>query len=191
MAGVLPRSKTYALGLPASIGPGPFRSGESGDVLAPRRSVDLWAGGRGRAPRRRRRCRVSLRIHDRCRWRHTQHLLRSRRLRDRPGADERSLAAGMAGRQWKFRAAPASAGLMKALRWILQLAFGCRHRHLSRVFTIKHRTYQVYFDCAQQFDLPDAHGPARFNPLSGRPLGDEASPCTAMKNSLWSSITKN
>jgi hypothetical protein len=60
---------------------------------------------------------------------------------------------------------------MKPLRWILQLAFGCRHRHLSRVFTIKHRTYQVCFDCAQQFDLPDAHGPARFNHSPGARLG--------------------
>ena len=36
---------------------------------------------------------------------------------------------------------------MNALLWIFQFTFGCRHRHLSRVFTIKHRTYRVCFDC--------------------------------------------
>lgn len=30
--------------------------------------------------------------------------------------------------------------------------FGCHHRHLSRVFTIKPRTYRVCLDCAQRFD---------------------------------------
>jgi len=48
---------------------------------------------------------------------------------------------------------------MKPLLWIFQFAFGCRHRHLSRVFTIKNRTYRVCFDCGQEFDLPDAHLP--------------------------------
>jgi len=38
---------------------------------------------------------------------------------------------------------------------VFQFIFGCRHRHLSRVFTIKHRTYQVCFDCGREFDLPD------------------------------------
>jgi len=42
----------------------------------------------------------------------------------------------------------------------LQFIFGCRHRHMSRVFTIKHRTYKVCFDCGREFELPDAHGPA-------------------------------
>jgi hypothetical protein len=46
---------------------------------------------------------------------------------------------------------------MKPLGWIFQFAFGCRHRHLSRVFTIKHRTYRVCFDCGREFNLPDAH----------------------------------
>jgi hypothetical protein len=48
---------------------------------------------------------------------------------------------------------------MKPLLWIFQFAFGCRHRHLSRVFTIKRRTYRVCFDCGREFDLPDAHLP--------------------------------
>ena len=43
---------------------------------------------------------------------------------------------------------------------VIQFMFGCRHRHVSRVFTIKQRTYTVCFDCGQEFDLPDAHMPA-------------------------------
>lgn len=58
---------------------------------------------------------------------------------------------------------------MKSLLWILQFLFGCHHRHLSRVFTIKHRTYKVCFDCGREFDLPDAHAPVRFTTLFGRP----------------------
>jgi len=65
---------------------------------------------------------------------------------------------------------------MKSLRWILQFVFGCRHRHLSRVFTIKHRTYRVCFDCATEFELPDAHGPARSD--APRSAHEESSPCT-------------
>jgi hypothetical protein len=48
---------------------------------------------------------------------------------------------------------------MKSFLWILQFLFGCRHRHQSRVFTIKHRTYKVCFDCGREFDLPDARVP--------------------------------
>jgi hypothetical protein len=54
---------------------------------------------------------------------------------------------------------------MNPLRWILQFALGCRHRHLSRVFTIKHRTYKVCFDCGREFDLPNPQGPANTNSL--------------------------
>jgi len=43
---------------------------------------------------------------------------------------------------------------MNSLLWIFRFAFGCRHRHMSRVFTIKHRTYRVCFDCGGEFDLP-------------------------------------
>lgn len=35
---------------------------------------------------------------------------------------------------------------------IFQLIFGCHHRHLSRVFTIQKRTYQVCFDCGRQIE---------------------------------------
>jgi hypothetical protein len=50
---------------------------------------------------------------------------------------------------------------MKPLSSVLQFIFGCRHRHLSRVFTIKHRTYKVCFDCGREFDLPSVGDPAR------------------------------
>jgi hypothetical protein len=48
---------------------------------------------------------------------------------------------------------------MKPFLAVLQFIFGCRHRHLSRTFTIKHRTYRVCFDCAHEFDMPDAQAP--------------------------------
>jgi hypothetical protein len=60
---------------------------------------------------------------------------------------------------------------MKLLLGIFQFLFGCRHRHLSRVFTIKHRTYKVCFDCGREFDLPDAHAPKRLDTSSTAPLG--------------------
>ena len=49
-------------------------------VPAARRLLDFWTRGRVRAPRRRRRCCVPVRIHDGCRRRHAQYLLRSRGL---------------------------------------------------------------------------------------------------------------
>jgi hypothetical protein len=50
---------------------------------------------------------------------------------------------------------------MNPLHWIVQFTFGCRHRHLSRVFTIKRRTYRVCFDCGGEFDLPGVGGSGR------------------------------
>ena len=47
---------------------------------------------------------------------------------------------------------PASSGFMKSLLWIVEFAFGCHHRQMSRVFTIKKRMYQVCFGCGQEFD---------------------------------------
>src|ERR1051325_11700068 len=41
MADFLPWSKTHALGLPVSIGPGSLRARESGEMPAPGRFVDL------------------------------------------------------------------------------------------------------------------------------------------------------
>jgi hypothetical protein len=40
---------------------------------------------------------------------------------------------------------------MKVLLWILQFAFCCHHRQLSRVLTIEKRTYQVCLECGQEF----------------------------------------
>jgi len=45
---------------------------------------------------------------------------------------------------------------MNALHWMIQFAFGCHHRHVSRVFTLKTRTYKVCLDCGREFGLPHA-----------------------------------
>ena len=55
---------------------------------------------------------------------------------------------------------------MKLFWWIFQFFFGCRHHHLSRVFTIKNRTYKVCFDCGREFDMPTALVPKRLDPDS-------------------------
>jgi hypothetical protein len=39
---------------------------------------------------------------------------------------------------------------MKPLRWFFQFALGCHHGQLSRVFTIKKRTYQVCLECGEE-----------------------------------------
>jgi hypothetical protein len=41
---------------------------------------------------------------------------------------------------------------MKPLVWIFRFVFGCHHSRLSRVFTIKQRTYQVCFECGKEFE---------------------------------------
>jgi hypothetical protein len=45
---------------------------------------------------------------------------------------------------------------MNPLHWMIRFAFGCHHRHVSRVFTINKRTYKVCLDCGREFRLPDA-----------------------------------
>lgn len=40
----------------------------------------------------------------------------------------------------------------KAVRSFCSLLFGCRHEHLTRVFSIRRRTYQVCIDCGREFD---------------------------------------
>jgi len=52
----------------------------------------------------------------------------------------------------KWSAIAAGTGFMKLLLSIFQFAFGCQHSQLSRVFTIKNRTYQVCFECGRQFE---------------------------------------
>lgn len=54
---------------------------------------------------------------------------------------------------------------MKLLSNLLQFIVGCRHRHLSRVFTIKRRTYRVCFDCGREFDIPNVSLPKRSRPV--------------------------
>jgi hypothetical protein len=157
MAGVLSRGSAHADRLSLPIRLGPLRSWESGKMPAARRFVDLRARSGVRAPRRRRRCRIPLRVHDGRRRRYAQYLLRSRRLRDCLRSGQCKIITRVAGREWKLRTPTARAGFMKSLLWIFQFAFGCRHRHVSRVFTIKHRTCKVCFDCVREFDLPDAH----------------------------------
>jgi hypothetical protein len=48
---------------------------------------------------------------------------------------------------------------MNPLTQIFRLVLGCHHRHLSRVFTIRRRTYKVCFDCGEEFDLPVSSAP--------------------------------
>jgi hypothetical protein len=48
---------------------------------------------------------------------------------------------------------------MKLFLGAFQFIFGCRHRHLSRPFTLKQRTYRVCLDCGREFDLPDPDAP--------------------------------
>lgn len=50
-------------------------------------------------------------------------------------------------------------GILEALRYMSTLIegvigwlFGCDHHKLSRVFTIKGRTYQVCWDCGAEFE---------------------------------------
>jgi len=62
---------------------------------------------------------------------------------------------------------------MKVLLALFQFVFGCRHRHLSRVFTIKHRTYKVCFDCGGEFDLPNPQQAARSNSLPAARLASK------------------
>jgi hypothetical protein len=53
---------------------------------------------------------------------------------------------------------------------LLDFLFGCHHSNLSRVFTIRRRTYRVCCDCGAEFDYSlqkmaverqPAHAPAR------------------------------
>jgi hypothetical protein len=52
---------------------------------------------------------------------------------------------------------------MTTLLAVFRFVFGCRHRHLSRVFTIQNRTYKVCFDCGREFDLPNPQEPDSTN----------------------------
>jgi hypothetical protein len=41
---------------------------------------------------------------------------------------------------------------MKQMLWTFQFVFGCHHSQLSRVFTIKRRTYKVCIKCGREFE---------------------------------------
>jgi hypothetical protein len=41
---------------------------------------------------------------------------------------------------------------MKSLSWAFRTVFWCHHGEMTRVFTIKERTYQVCLDCGQEFE---------------------------------------
>ena len=43
-------------------------------------------------------------------------------------------------------------GFMPAARAAFEFMFGCHHRNLSRVFTLRRRTYRVCYDCGAEFD---------------------------------------
>jgi hypothetical protein len=48
---------------------------------------------------------------------------------------------------------PKGAAPMKTLsKQIFSTLFGCRHNNVSRLFTIRRRTYQVCWDCGTEFD---------------------------------------
>jgi len=65
---------------------------------------------------------------------------------------------------------------MKVLLAVLGSVFGCRHRHLSRVFTIQNRTYKVCFDCGREFDLPNPQEAADTNSAARLPPKSQHAP---------------
>jgi hypothetical protein len=49
---------------------------------------------------------------------------------------------------------------MNLLVWMVGRVFGCRHKKMSRIFTINNRTYSVCFDCGQEFNQPKVLAPS-------------------------------
>ena len=46
---------------------------------------------------------------------------------------------------------------MNPILWVFEFIFRCRHRQLSRIFTIKGRRYsRVCFKCGREFDRAEA-----------------------------------
>jgi len=43
-------------------------------------------------------------------------------------------------------------GFSKTLLGLFRFLFECHHNDVSRVFTIKHRTYRVCFECGRELD---------------------------------------
>ena len=48
---------------------------------------------------------------------------------------------------------------MNPLRWISEFVLGCRHKQLSRVFTIQKRSYRVCLECGREFNLTNTDIP--------------------------------
>lgn len=52
-------------------------------------------------------------------------------------------------------------GMMKPFLRLFWRAWGCHHRRLSRVFTIRRRTYKICCDCGREFNYLQPGQPAR------------------------------
>lgn len=55
---------------------------------------------------------------------------------------------------------------------IFQFVFGCGHRHLSAIFTIKKRTYRVCLDCGHESDYSGPLMPYMGREASTAPLSN-------------------
>lgn len=60
---------------------------------------------------------------------------------------------------------------MPILTAVFEFLFGCHHRNLSRVFTIRSRTYKVCMDCGVEFDYSLQTMSLKTLPESGRQAG--------------------
>jgi hypothetical protein len=67
---------------------------------------------------------------------------------------------------------------MKLLHWIFQCAVGCHHSHLSRVFTIKKRTYQVCLECGHECE----YSWAEMHSLRANVANDDHAPLNGAKH---------
>jgi hypothetical protein len=73
---------------------------------------------------------------------------------------------------------------MKPLLWILQSAFGCHHSQMSRVFTIRKRTYQICFRCGREFE----YSWASMRPVRSRVAANGYAPLDPVKRADPSAI---
>jgi hypothetical protein len=70
------------------------------------------------------------------------------------------------------------------LLWISESLFGCHHRQLSRVFTLRRRTYKVCLECGREFEY------SWESMRSRRPIvaGNAYAPLTAARQAKPSSM---
>lgn len=62
-----------------------------------------------------------------------------------------------------------------SLLWTFESLFGCHHQQLSRVFTIRRRTYKVCMECGREFEYSwesmrltrPSVGDVAYSPLNG------------------------